>query len=167
MVKITWHYGEPPRDMPVRQVYAIVFDRHGRTMLKSKKVGNKILYGMIGGTPETFDKDRISTLKREFLEEVNTTLKTPIYLVGYQMIEGDKNLSPYAQIRMVAMIDNIGEKRPDPDNGETYDRILTTPENAIKLLGWGETAEMQIKHAFEIAQEKFNLKLTNFEDEWL
>ena len=38
MVKIIWHYGEPPKDMQVRQVYAIVFDKYGRTMLKSEKV---------------------------------------------------------------------------------------------------------------------------------
>ena len=167
MVKIIWHYGEPPKDLQVRQVYAIVFDEYGRTMLKSEKIKNKLVYGMIGGTPENFDVDRIATLKREFLEEVNTTLKDPIYLVGYQIIEGDRDLPPYAQLRMVAMIDKIGKKQPDPDNGKTYDRILTTPENAIKLLGWGESAEKPIRRAFEIAQEIFNLKATKFEDEWL
>ena len=109
MIKIIWHYGESPKDMQVRQVYAIVFDEYGRTMLKSEKVGDKLVYGMIGGTPESFDKDRIDTLKREFLEEVNTSLKDPIYFVGYQIIEGDKDLPPYAQIRMVAMIDKIGK----------------------------------------------------------
>ena len=51
--------------------------------------------------------------------------------------------------------------------GKTYNRILTTPENAIKLLGWGESAEKPIRRAFEIAQEIFNLKATKFEDEWL
>ena len=136
MVKMTWYYGEPPKDMTVRQVYAIVFDEQGRTMLKAENINNKMYYGMIGGTPENFDKDRIDTLKREYLEEVNTTLKDPIYLVGYQIIEGDKDLPPYAQIRMVAMIDKIGEKKPDPDNGKTFDRILTSPEKAIQLLGW-------------------------------
>ena len=167
MVKIIWHYGETPKDMQVRQVYAIVFDKYGRTMLKCDMKNGKRCFGMIGGTPETFDKDRIATLKREFLEEVNTTLKDPIYLVGYQIIEGDRDLPPYAQIRMVAMIDKIGEKKPDPDNGKISERILTTPEKAIKLLGWGESAEKPIMRAFEIAKEKFNLKPTSLEDEWL
>ncbi|MGN1201450.1 MAG: NUDIX domain-containing protein [Candidatus Caccovivens sp.] len=167
MVKISWYFGEPPENMPVRQVYAIVFDESGRTLLKTEKVENKIIYGMIGGTPESFDKDRIATLKREFLEEVNTTLKDPVYLVGYQIIEGDKDLPPYAQIRMVAMIDKIGEKQPDPDNGKIYDRILTTPEKAVKLLGWGESAEKPIMRAFEIAKERFKLKLTSDKDVWL
>ena len=167
MVKIIWHYGEPPKDMQVRQVYAIVFDKGGRTMLKSEMVGDRRVYGMIGGTPESFDKDRIETLKREYLEEVNTTLKDPVYLVGYQIIEGDRDLPPYAQIRMVAMIDKIGKKQPDPDTGETSDRLLTSPENAIKLLGWGESAEKPIRRAFEIAKEKFNLKAADCEDEWV
>ena len=167
MIKITWHFGEPPKGMLVRQVYAIVFDSTGRTMLKFEYVGDKRVYGMIGGTPENFDADRIATLKREFMEEVNTTLKDPIYLVGYQVIEGDGNLPPYAQIRMVAMIDKIGEKKPDPDNGKIYGRILTSPQNAIELLGWGESAEKPIMKAFEIAQEKFNLKTTNSKDEYV
>lgn len=167
MVKIIWHFGEPPKDMKIRQVYAVVFDETGRTLLKCEKIGDKTIYGMIGGTPESFDNDRIATLKREFLEEVNTTLKDPIFLVGYQVIEGDRDLEPYAQIRMVAMIDKIGNKQPDPDNGKTFDRILTTPEKAIKLLGWGESAEKPILKAFEIAKEKFGLKLTNLDDEWV
>ena len=167
MIKIIWHYGEPPKDMRIRQVYAIVFDKYGRTLLTRKYVDGKSCYFMIGGKPEIFDKDRIATVKREFLEEVNTTLKDPIHLVGYQIIEGDNDLPPYVQIRMVAMIDKIGKKQPDPDTGETYDRILTIPEKAIKLLGWGESAEKPIRRAFKIAQKQFNLKLTNNEDEWV
>ena len=167
MVEIIWHYGEPPKDMQVRQVYAIVFDKYGRTMLKSDVKDGKRYFGMIGGTPESFDKDRIATLKREFLEEVNTKLKDPIYLVGYQVIIGDRDLPPYAQIRMTAMIDEIGEKKPDPDNGKISDRILTTPQRAIKLLGWGESAEKPILKAFEIAKEKFDLVPQEAEEEYV
>ena len=165
MVKIIWHYGEPPKDMKVRQVYAVAFDESGRLLLKLDHINGKDYYGMFGGTPENFDKDRIDTLKREFWEEANTTLKEPIYLVGYQEIEGDKDLPNYAQLRMVAMLDKIGEKLPDPDNGRTFDRILTTPERAIELLGWGESGEKQIREAYRIAQEKFGVKINNFEDE--
>ena len=167
MVKIIWNFGEPPKDMMVRQVYAIAFDKYGRVMLKSDIKDGKRYFGMIGGTPESFDKDRIATLKREYLEEVNTTLKDPIYLVGYQVIVGDRDLPPYAQLRMVAMIDEIGEKRPDPDNGIISDRILTTPEKAIKLLGWGESAEKPILKAFEIAKEKFGLVPQDAEEEYV
>jgi len=156
MLKITWHYGEPPKDMPIRQVYGIVFDEYERVLLKAENKHNDIVYSMFGGTPEDFDKDRIATLKREFIEEANTTLKDPIYLVGYQMIEGDGDRPVYAQLRMVAMIDTLGEKLPDPDNGKTYDRVFVSPKHAISLLGWGEVATRQINEAFKIAQEKFS-----------
>ena len=164
MIQITWHNGEPPKDMPVRQVYAIAFDTNGRVLLKVEEKKGKHVYSMFGGTPEDFDKDRIATLKREFVEEANTTLKDPIYLVGYQKIEGDGDRPTYAQLRMVALIDKIGEKQPDPDNGETYDRILVAPEKAIELLGWGEVGEKQIKEAYKIAQEKFGTKTTDYEN---
>ena len=167
MVKLTWHYGEPPKDMPVTQVYAVVFDKFGRTLLKAENKDGKPVFGLIGGTPENFDANRTATLRREFLEEVNTTLKDPIFLVGYQTVEGYNNLPTFAQIRMVAMIDEIGEKKPDPDNGKTYERILTMPQKAIKYLGWGETAEKPILKALEIAQKEFGLVLTEVEDEWV
>ena len=98
MVKITWCFGEPPKDMKVRQVYAIAFDEFGRMLLKCDKKNDNSYFGMIGGTPEEFDIDRIATLKREYLEEVNTSLKEPIYLVGYQIIEGDRDLPPYLSV---------------------------------------------------------------------
>ena len=164
MVKITWITGEPPKEMPVRQVYAIAFDDNGRVLLKCEKKSKGIVYGMFGGTPETFDKDRIDTLKREFMEEANTTLKDPIYLVGYQKIEGDGERPTYAQLRMVALIDKIGDKKPDPDNGEIYDRLLTTPQRAIELLNWGDCGKAQILEASKIAQEKLGLILSNVAD---
>ncbi len=155
---IIWHYGEPPKDLQVRQVYAIVFDKNGNTLLKVKNCTNKKNYGMFGGKPENFDADRIATLRREFIEEANTTLLDPIYLVGYQEIDEGNGKPKYVQLRMVAMIDKIGAKQPDPDTGETYDRILTTPEKAIELLNWGEVGRLQIEEACKIAKEKFNLK---------
>ena len=160
MIQITWHYGEPPKNMPVRQVYAIAFDIKGRVLLKVENKNGKTVYSMFGGTPEDFDKDRIATLKREFVEEANTTLKEPIYLVGYQEIEGDGDRPTYAQLRMVALIDKIGQKQPDPDNGETYDRILVAPEKAIELLGWGEVGKKQIEQATKMLDEKFGIKTT-------
>ena len=162
MLKITWHNGEPPKGMMVRQVYAIAFDDKGRVYLKKDYRGDKIFYGMFGGTPENFDRDRIDTLKREFLEEANTTLNEPIYLAGYQEIEGDGDKPNYAQLRMVAMIGKIGDKKPDSDNGRIYDRILVPPQKAIELLQWGESGEEQIKEAYKTAKEKFKVETTDF-----
>ena len=49
-----------------------------------------------------------------------------------------------AQVRMTAIIDTIGEVKPDPDNGKTYERLLTTPSRVIELLGWGEVGKLQV-----------------------
>ena len=167
MVKLYWNYGEPPKDMQVRQVYGIAFDDSGRVLIKADKRGDKYVYGMFGGKPEITDKDRIATLKREFIEEANTTLKKQVYLVGYQEVEGDNNLPNYAQLRMVALIDKIGIKKPDEDGGRILDRVLVTPQRAIELLNWGECGERAINEACKILQEKFGISANKFEDEWV
>ena len=102
---------------------------------------------------------------RELKEEVNTSIKSNVELVGYQLITGDNDRPPYAQVRMTAMIDSIGEVLPDPDNGETYERLLTTPSRAIELLKWGDVGERLINRAVEIAKEKFNLQLKSTVEE--
>ena len=165
MVKIIWHNGEPPKNMKVRQVYAIAFDEFGRVLLKKDTINNKVYYGMFGEKPEEFDKDRIDALKREFLEEVNTTLKEPIYLVGCEEIEGDGDRENYAQLRMVALIDSIGSLKADYDCGRVFERLLTQPQKAIELLNWGESGKSQITEAYKIACEKFNIITTKFNDE--
>ena len=160
MVKIIWVKDEYPKNLEIRQVYGIVFDSVGRILLRiENKPGNKKFYCFGGGTPESFDKDVEATLRREMIEEVNTTLKSEVVVVGHQIIENDGNRPPYAQLRMTALIDNIGEKLPDPDNGEIYDRVLVNPQKAIELLGWGEVGKNQIENAVRLAEKHFNLKI--------
>lgn len=160
MLEIIWHNGEVPKELKVRQVYGIIFDEKGRLLLKVENKKDKKVYSFAGGTPEDFDKDMEATLRRELIEEVNTTIKEPI-LVGYQEIIGDNGKNPYAQVRMTAMIDKIGIIKPDPDNGETYERVLVSPEKAIKLLNWGDVGEKQILEAVKIAKREFDLKTLN------
>ena len=152
MLNITWYEEEVPSEIPVTQVYGLVFDREGRMLLKVENKRGKRIFSPAGGTPEPFDADREATLRRELLEEVNTTLCADVLYVGYQLIEGDGQRPPYAQVRMTAVIDTIGEARPDPDNGETYERVLVSPERAILLLGWGEVAKQQISRAAALAR---------------
>ena len=70
-------------------------------------------------------------------------------------------------MRMTAIIDSIGPKQADPDNGKTYDRLLTTPKCAIKLLNWGEVGESQINEALRLAIKYFGLKQVSSEEEYL
>ena len=158
MAIFTWHNGNVPEGMKVTQVYGLVFTKDGRMLLKVEKVGDKIMYSLAGGKPELEDNSREETLKREFLEEVNTTLQDGALVVGYQQVDEEDGSPPYAQMRMSAIIDSIGTRQPDPDTGKIYDRLLTTPKRAIELLNWGEVGESQVNEALRIAKEHLGLK---------
>lgn len=166
MAVFSWHNGELKESIPVRQVYGIIFTRDGRMLMKVENKHNGRVYSLAGGTPETFDKDREDTLRRELIEEVNVTIEKPI-MVGYNVVDEGNNIPLYAQIRMVAIIDNIGEVKPDPDNGETYERFLTSPSKAIELLKWGEVGKLQVEEAFRIAKESLGLKVNNDKEEFV
>jgi len=73
---LRWLKDEVPSDLTTRQVYGVIFTRDGRVLLKLED-GK---YSLAGGTPEDFDEDRVATLKRELVEEVNTTIEEPIML---------------------------------------------------------------------------------------
>ena len=155
----TWVDGPVPKNLEVKQVYGLLFTKDGRLLIRKEWHHGKANFSLAGGTPETFDKDNIATLKRECVEEVNTTLKSNIQVIGYQLVNEGNGIKPYAQLRMAAMIDKIGPKQPDPDNGETYDRLLTTPERVIELLNWGEVGASQVRGAVKIAKEQFGIKI--------
>lgn len=160
MVKILWHNGEVPKNLKIKQVYGILFTQDGRMLIMK----NKGRYTLSGGTPEKFDASIEETLRRELYEEINVTIQKPI-LVGYQEIDEQNGIPTYAQVRMVAMIDKIGQKRPDLDNGEIYDRLLTHPIKAIELINWGEVGRCQIEEAMKIAKEKLGIDSFTDNDE--
>ena len=162
MATFTWKNGEVPQGMKVTQVYGLVFTTDGRMLLIVKHKKDRVEYSLAGGTPEDFDSDREATLRRELIEEANTTLGEKAIIAGYQEVDEENGKPAYAQLRMVALIDKIGEVKPDPDNGETYGRVLASPQRVIELLGWGETGRAQVMRAVEIAKEQ--LGLTTFSD---
>lgn len=166
MAIIKWKSGSVPEGMEIRQVYGIIFTSDGRILLRTYVENGKRKYNFAGGTPESFDKDVEATLRRELVEEINTTIGKPL-LIGYQEIDEENGKPIYAQLRMTAIIDEIGEIKPDPDTGETYERLLTTPSKAIDLLGWGEVAKCQIEEGFELAKKKLGLQVTCSEDEYV
>lgn len=154
MAIFTWRNGVVPEGMKIKQVYGIIFTSDGRTLLRIEEKNNKKVHSLAGGTPETFDADMEATLRRELVEEVNVTIEKPI-LVGYMEVDEENGIPPYAQVRMTAMISDIGPTKPDPDNGETYERILVSPQKAIELLNWGKPGEEMIKAAVKaIIKEK-------------
>lgn len=70
MGTITWHSGDVPPNLTVKQVYGLIFSQDGRILLRIHN--NK--YKLAGGRPEIYDIDMEATLKRELVEEVNTTI---------------------------------------------------------------------------------------------
>ncbi|MDE6292811.1 MAG: NUDIX hydrolase [Bacilli bacterium] len=139
MVKIVWRSELVPMDMDITQVSGILLDNKKRVLIYEED-GR---YRLPGGHP--LDDEAIEeTLVRECLEEVNTEIENILYL-GYQEIIGDADKEPYAQVRMIAKIKNMGEEKMDPDNGKTYKRLLVPLNDVNTYLKWAEVGDEMIK----------------------
>ena len=166
MAKYEWIPGQVPDGMKITQVYCIMFDRQGRVMLRLEKGPDGKRYSLAGGRPEPYDDGIEATCRRELLEEVNTEIETPV-CIGYQLADEENGTPAYAQIRMAAMIRSIGEKRPDPDNGETYDRYMATPEKAAMLLNWGDVGYQQVMAAKDVIYSQYGIGAVSEAGEWV
>lgn len=158
MAKYKWIKGEVDENLKVRQVYGIVFNKDGNILLRVDD--NK--YKLTGGKPEIDDKNYSETLKREYLEELNIEIEDIQYL-GYLLVE--ENNEKYAQVRMIAKVKNIGEIKPDIDNGKIYQRFMANQKNVKRYLMYEDIAgnEMideaiklgNIKYQFDINEEEY------------
>ena len=157
-------YDEVPENVKVTQIYGVPFTENGKILIRKEIHKGKDFYSLGGGTPEQKDKDLNETLKREMLEEVNVTLKGDIFYIGYQPIDEENGEPVYAQVRSTALISEIGEKSPDPDNGKIYDRFLVSSKKAIELLNWGDNGAKIINKATEIIEKEFNIKIYQGEE---
>lgn len=163
---ITWENAPVPDGMEIRQVYGIIFTDDGRILLSTENKTDHIKYSLAGGHPEACDRDTSDTLRRELLEEINTTIHTPLY-VEYQLVDEEDGTPLYAQVRMTAIIKSIGPAKADSDNGKTYGRLLTIPDKAALLLNWGEVGAKQIQCAAEILKNNCGVTLKNTQQEYV
>ena len=166
MARFEWVGERVPEGMRITQVYGIILDREGRVMLRVEKHAGGIRYSLGGGRPEPFDDGIEATCRRELLEEVNTEIETPVY-IGYQLVDEGDGTPPYAQVRMAALIRRIGEKKPDPDNGETYDRYMVSPERAAELLNWGDVGYEQVMKAKEVVYRQYGITEGSSKEEYV
>lgn len=150
MLEITWLKEEIPQDLKVKQVYALAFSEDGMVLLRVEDEK----YSMTGGKPEETDLSMVDTVKREYIEEVNTEIEDLHYL-GHLLIEEDGR--KYAQARMIAKIKKIGEVKPDVDNGKIYKRFLARQDNVKKYLNYEPEGSRMIDDAIALANEKFDL----------
>ena len=146
MVEFTWHEDLVPIDLPIRQIYGVLFVPDGRILLRREK-GQ---YQLTGGKPLEWESPE-QTLQREADEEINCKIGKPYY-IGYQEVfDGEQR---YAQVRYVAQITEIGPARPDSDRPcWTYGRELVSYLRAMELLPYGSITEPLIEAAVRAAEE--------------
>jgi 8-oxo-dGTP pyrophosphatase MutT (NUDIX family) len=136
--------------MTVRQVYGIAFDTLGRVVVQD----DRGRFNLPGGTPEPGDSGWEETLARECLEESQITFSAA-EPIGYQRVtEGDDT---YAQVRYAALLEEFWPRRPDPCTGRSYERVLVSPHDAARLLGWGERGTAQFAAAADAAARHWSI----------
>lgn len=165
-MKLSWHEKEVPNNLEIKQVYGVLFTDDKRILLMKKMLNSKPFFSLSGGTPESYGESLVATLRRELVEEINTTIEQPIYL-GYQEVDFEDGTKPFAQVRMVAKIRAIGMRLPDPDSGITYERILVPPKFAGRTLNWGEIGNRIIEKATIVAEENFNFESESDVEEYV
>jgi 8-oxo-dGTP pyrophosphatase MutT (NUDIX family) len=144
-IKCVWLRKALPPSLHVKQVYGIIFDNFGRIFLQD----DQSRFNLPGGKPdgnETFAQ----TLMRECLEESWVTVRNYCYLgfIHVEEYEAEQLISTYAQVRLIAKLDQILSVQPDPATGRTYKRLFAPLKDAIYLLNWGDHGKDQLTDAF-------------------
>lgn len=157
MSKYRWVKSAVLDNLEVKQVYGVAFFDDGKVLLRVEDG----TYKLTGGKPEIYDTCFEDTLIREYLEEINVKI-CDIYYLGYQLVDEENGLKPYAQVRMIARIEKIGDPILDVDSGKTYKRFLANFNTVQKYLNYTDSAGKQlIDDAILLAKEKYHF---NFSD---
>ncbi len=155
MATYKWCKENVPANINIRQVYGIVFSDDGKVVLRVED--NK--YKLKGGKPKNTDINFEKTLQREYLEELNIEVKD-IYYLGYLLVK--ENNEKYAQVRMIAKINKIGNNRPDIDNGKIYKRFMASQANLKSYLRYPDFAGNQmVNDALELANREYKFNTTD------
>ncbi|WP_235484588.1 NUDIX hydrolase [Streptomyces roseoverticillatus] len=135
-----WHSGPVPAGLPVKQAWGWLFATDGRILvLIGQDTGSACLPG---GTVEPADHGSPArTLRREVWEEARVRIGDPLYL-GY--LHDDTCSRHCARARYAALITDWEPPSRDEATGQTYTRVLATPEQAAQLFDWGNEAASQL-----------------------
>ncbi|MEU7164571.1 NUDIX hydrolase [Streptomyces morookaense] len=147
-----WQTGPVPAELPVRQAWGWLFWEDGRVLvLIGQDTGSACLPG---GTVEPADQgDPARTLRREVWEETRVRIGDARCL-GY--LHDDTGSRPCARVRYAARITGWEAPSRDEASGQTYARLLATPEQAAQLFDWGDRAACQLA-AVHSAREELGL----------
>jgi 8-oxo-dGTP pyrophosphatase MutT (NUDIX family) len=130
---------------PITQCYGFCYNDEGKLLVIETSIPGR--WQVPGGTVEkgeTFEE----TLRREIIEEANTTIKN-IHYLGAQSVENDKNDEIIYQLRFAAMIDELREREPDPDKGIILERKFINPLTYNKLADWGHIGDELVRFSME------------------
>ncbi|MFK0154326.1 NUDIX domain-containing protein [Streptomyces sp. NPDC090493] len=143
-----WRTGPVPCDMTVIQSWGWIFAPDGRALvLIGDDTGSACLPG---GRPESADhQDPAAVLAREAAEEAQIRIGSPV-AVGY--LHDDTG----ARVRMAAAFTHCAPVASDPATGQTYSRLLATPEQIAELFDWGPGGQDQLA-AVHAAREQLGL----------
>ena len=72
---LTWHNDKVPDGIKITQVYGLLFVKDGRMLLRIEDG----FHSLAGGKPE-LGEDISATLRREVIEEVNTTIYIILFI---------------------------------------------------------------------------------------
>lgn len=157
----SWYEKPVPDDLPVTQVHGVLLTDDGRVLVRIKSGSARLT----GGRPER-DETWEETLRRETMEEASVSVGKMYYL-GYQVPDGEK----YAQVRMVALVDEIFPAQPDPDRDSNwiYGRELVPIDDAkVRYTeSFGEIGARIIDAAVMIGEREEWFKTMNLETEIL
>jgi 8-oxo-dGTP pyrophosphatase MutT (NUDIX family) len=145
-----WHPDPVPSQLTVTQCWGWIFAPDGRALvLIGADTGSACLPG---GRPETADQgDPAAVLVREAAEEAQIRIGAPVYL-GYLY----DDTGPGARVRMAARLTHSAPAAQDPATGQTYSRLLATPEQVAELFDWGPGARAQLA-AVHTARQQLGL----------
>ncbi|WKU42832.1 NUDIX domain-containing protein [Streptomyces sp. VNUA116] len=144
-----WHAGPVPAGLPVQQAWGWLFAKDGRVLvLIGQDTGSACLPG---GTVEAADHGAPArTLRREAWEEARVHISDPLYL-GYH--PDDSGSRRCARARYAARITGWEPPSRDEATGQTYTRLLATPEQTAQLFDWGDEAASQLASVHSAREE--------------
>jgi 8-oxo-dGTP diphosphatase len=116
-------------------------------------------FSLPGGKPEPADHDLAGTLAREAFAESRVRVGATAYL-GYQHVSRPGR-TPYAQVRMVGVIDEFAPRGPEPDGVRVRRRLMTSLGSAPSILGWGLPGIMQSRAAARVARVEWGLPVND------
>jgi 8-oxo-dGTP diphosphatase len=151
-VRYAWHEVPVPPDLEITQVYGYLICPRTRRVLVQDDEGR---FNLPGGSPEPWDGDMAATLVREAAEESQVRLDDVVYL-GFQEVHRPAR-APYAQVRMAGRIAGFDPRRPDPDGGRVYRRLMCPLGGAPAVLGWGDPAVAQARAAARAATWRWGI----------